>query len=192
MSRSRQTRRSTNEYESSFTPRSQARKGRRGSANCRSVKGKRRTSYLIYTVLILGGIALVGVTIYKAQGLQFPKSQKIEQKAPLVVNEKPEMGPIIEEGDEEDAEYGQRFTVSNISKLTVVVRAVRGESTLFLGKSGEEKMILREGDQKVVEGDQIWFRLGNPSNVDILVNNKLVTTRAQDQEKSYYMTRKQS
>lgn len=188
MSRLSHTRESDNEYKSSFTPRSLAH-GKTGRVV--PLKQKKRISYFIYMILMVGGLVLVGSIINKIDWLSILNKQEPDQRSPLVLNENPEIGPTIEEGDEEDPKYGQRLIVSNVNKLTISVRAVRGESTLFIGRTGNEKMVLREGDQKVIEGDQVWFRLGKPSNVDILINNKLVTTRAQDQEKSYYILKKQ-
>ena len=176
------------EYSGSFTPRRFLH--RNGKKPERLFKRKKLVRYgLIFSAI--GCILFTGIVISKNDDLPFQKKHNVERSS-SVARDSELRDPIIEEGDEENSTEGKQFIIRNVDRIMVELRAVKGESTLFMGKVGEEKVILRQGDKKVIEGDDLSFRLGKPSNVDIFVNNKPIITRAQDQEKSYHLLKKLS
>lgn len=58
---------------------------------------------------------------------------------------------------------------------------------MFYGKSPDEQqnIILKTDDTFVLPKGAEWFRLATPSNVEILVNDQMIDTLAQDLPTSY-------
>lgn len=85
---------------------------------------------------------------------------------------------------------GDLYELSGREKIEVVIKAKKGSCSLrHSEKTGGdgENYTLKAGDQKKItaSGGFLWFRLGTPSNVEILVNGESIDTMAQDVAKSY-------
>jgi cytoskeleton protein RodZ len=100
--------------------------------------------------------------------------------------------PTLEEGEESSDPYvGQEYLIKNVDKLNVVLKGRSGESTVLYAptpKDQPKKLTLRVGQEVTLDTagkNYVWFRLGTPSNVEILVNDQQINTDAQDAEKSY-------
>lgn len=120
------------------------------------------------------------------------KSSEDETPTGLDVSANPQTGPVLEEGGTaENAYEGQLFIIKNVDKLEVQLKAKKGESKVFYAPtpSGQHKSFtMRIGEIKTLDTagqNQIWFRLGTPSNIEITVNGQPIDTSAQDTEKSY-------
>jgi cytoskeleton protein RodZ len=100
--------------------------------------------------------------------------------------------PILQEGEISNNPYeGQLYTISNVDKLQVVLKGENGESRVIYAPTYNdtpEEFTLKVGQEVVLDTkgkDEIWFRLGTPSNVQITVNGQEINTEAQDTVKSY-------
>lgn len=100
--------------------------------------------------------------------------------------------PILEHGDISENPYeGQLYLIQNVDKLEVVLKAKNGESTVLYAPTVNDKpkeLTLKVGQVETLDTagkNQIWFRLGTPSNVEVSVNGQIINTEAQDTEKSY-------
>ena len=109
-----------------------------------------------------------------------------------VVNAKVKTYPYLEEGPVSDNPLvGQLYFIHNVKKLDIVLKALKGESTVFYGtdfQNQEGHLTLKIGDifrLDTSNKSKVWFRLGCPSNIEILVNGQVIETQAQDTVKSY-------
>ncbi|MGA8942929.1 MAG: helix-turn-helix transcriptional regulator [Thermoactinomyces sp.] len=100
--------------------------------------------------------------------------------------------PTLVEGEAStDAYVGQQYLIKNVDKLEVVLKGRNGESTLLYAPTSKDepkRLTIKQGQTVTLDTagkNYIWFRLGTPSNVEILVNGQQINTDAQDAEKSY-------
>ncbi|MRG29060.1 MULTISPECIES: helix-turn-helix domain-containing protein [Laceyella] len=98
----------------------------------------------------------------------------------------------LEEGGTSDNPLeGQLYYVRNANKLEVKLKGRDGESTVSFAptaKDTPQEFTLKVGEEKTLEignQNQVWFRLGTPSNVEVTANGQTINTSAQDTEKSY-------
>lgn len=101
-------------------------------------------------------------------------------------NEKPKL-VLLKSGSDLE---GDLYELAGSDQIEVLIKAKKGSCSLrYSEKTGGdgENFTLKAGDQKKItaNGDFIWFRLGTPSNVEILVNGESIDTLAQDVAKSY-------
>jgi cytoskeleton protein RodZ len=161
-----------------------------------NVKKKKHTmiAMVVGALLLLSG----GVYVYlhdhqtsqpeKRNAMEFPSGNGQMED----VNAASQNSPTLEEGEESSDPYvGQEFLIKNVDKLNVVLKGRSGESTVLYAptpKDQPQKLTLRVGQEVTLDTagkNYIWFRLGTPSNVEILVNDQQINTDAQDAEKSY-------
>ncbi len=100
--------------------------------------------------------------------------------------------PALVEGEASTDPYvGQQYLIRNVDKLEVVLKGRNGESTLLYAPTSKDtpkELTLKQGQTVTLDTagkNYIWFRLGTPSHVEILVNGQQINTDAQDAEKSY-------
>ena len=100
--------------------------------------------------------------------------------------------PTLVEGEEASDPYvGQEYLIKNVDKLNVVLKGRSGESKVLYAPTSKDQpkeLTLSVGQEVTLDTagkNFIWFRLGTPSNVEILVNDQQINTDAQDAEKSY-------
>lgn len=100
--------------------------------------------------------------------------------------------PFLEQGEISENPYeGQLFLIHNVDKLEVVLKANNGESTVLYAPTVNDQpkeLTLKVGQVETLDTagkNEIWFRLGTPSNVEVTVNGQKIITEAQDTEKSY-------
>ncbi|MBA4603738.1 helix-turn-helix domain-containing protein [Thermoactinomyces mirandus] len=108
------------------------------------------------------------------------------------VNAESKKTPALVEGEAStDPKVGQTYLIRNVDKLEVVLKGRSGTSTLLYAPTPNDKpkeLTLKERQTVTLDTagkNYIWFRLGTPSNVEILVNGQQINTDAQDAEKSY-------
>lgn len=171
----------------------------------RSSRGKSGSKWMIGTAAV-GALLLVSATAFyffnsRAEGDKPSQSQAVsvasdEQEIPtgsggssVAVAEKTEKPKLALLKSGSDLE-GDLYELAGSDKIEVIIKAKKGSCSLrYSEKTGGdgENYTLKVGDQKkiTVNGDFIWFRLGTPSNVEILVNGESIDTLAQDVAKSY-------
>lgn len=108
---------------------------------------------------------------------------------PEAANAESKNTPALVEG--EASTDGQQYLIKNVDKLEVVLKGRNGESTLLYAPTSKDEpkeLTIKQGQTVTLDTagkNYIWFRLGTPSNVEILVNGQQINTDAQDAEKSY-------
>lgn len=165
-------------------------------------KGKkvtlRKKRYKIIAVAV-GALLLLGGGFYFFFMSHDPASQRTNNNntvsdvyggtTPEAANAESKNTPVLVEG--EASTDGQQYLIKNVDKLEVVLKGRNGESTLLYAPTSKDEpkeLTLKQGQTVTLDTagkNFIWFRLGTPSNVEILVNGQQINTDAQDAEKSY-------
>jgi cytoskeleton protein RodZ len=184
--------------QTTFVPRRIALESKQKSKE--ALKNGKKSSKLTVAVAI-GALLLIGAGAYYYWGNSHPSSHagytspRTQQSQPAPIgnaNALAANNPILQEGEISDNPYeGQLYTISNVDKLEVVLKGENGESRVIYAPSYNdrpEEFTLKVGQEVVLDTkgkDEIWFRLGTPSNVQISVNGQEINTDAQDTVKSY-------
>ena len=161
-----------------------------------NVKKKKHTviALVVGALLLLSG----GVYVYMNSNETSQPANRDVTERPAGDNEMVDVNaasqdlPTLVEGEESSAPYvGQEYVIKNVDKLNVVLKGRSGESTVRYAPTSKDQpkeLTLRVGQEVTLDTagkNFIWFRLGTPSNVEILVNDQQINTDAQDAEKSY-------
>ncbi|MFC7441539.1 helix-turn-helix domain-containing protein [Laceyella putida] len=146
----------------------------------------------------VGALLLIGGTVYFTMFQQTSApvdgkpSKQVEDSIDNSVRADGQNIVFLEEGGTSDNQLeGQLYYVRNADKLEVKLKGKDGESTVSFAptaKDTPQEFTLKVGEEKSLEignQTQVWFRLGTPSNVEVLVNGQKINTAAQDTEKSY-------